>query len=265
MLFNKKGSALLLSLILILGLVILGTSYVASVHSNAQISIRTYAEVEAMHIAEAGAELGLLEVNHGGREFLATEGWTTVTGVKWTRTGNIGIPGGDTIGEFIVTVINLVTEPKSYEVESIGYFPNQANQMASKTVKVIAVEEKLFKDAIMGYSGINIGSNALVDSYDSRIGFYGVAGNIGTDADFVTNSIAAKTIKIGNNSIVTGDITIGLGGDPADVILLTGSGVYNGAVKWLNKDKPLLSIPDQTGVYAPNRGRLLCQTVRRLQ
>ncbi len=246
---NEKGSTLLLSLVMILGMVILGTNYVLSVHSNSQISVRTYTEVEAMYIAEAGAELGLLEVNHGGRDFLVTDGWIEVTaGSEWTRNKSINISGGAKLGEFDVTVIKLIGEPKSYSVISVGYFPDKTNPMFSKTVKVLAVEEKIFKDAIMGYGGIDVGSGALVDSYDSRIGKYNVSGNIGTDANFITNSSAANSVQIGNASVVTGDVTIGTGGVEGVVIQTTGTGTYGG-VKWLHKDKPKLSIPDQTGVF----------------
>ena len=253
---KEKGSALFLALVLAIGLIILGTSYISSVHSNSQISLITYAEVEAMHIAEAGAELALLEVNHGDRDFLISDGWTLTIPNNWTRTETIDISGGATIGEFDLKVKYIPGSPKSYEIVSRGYFPSQANQIASKIVKVLAVEEKLFKDAIMGYDGINIGSGALVDSYDSRIDLYGVSGNVGTDANFVTNSTADDSIEIGNTSVVTGDISIGAGGIPANVIKLTGSGTYNGTVKWLSKNKPKLSIPDQTGVFGINHGPL---------
>jgi len=259
---REKGSALFLALVLSAVLIILGTSYVAAVNVNSRVAVRVYEQVEATHIAEAGVEFAMVEINYGDRDFLSAEGWQPVNALKWKRqnTETISPAGGAAIGQFDVTVEDLNQAPKLYEIVSTGYFPNKAAATAVKTVKVMAQEQKLFSSAVMGYGGINIGSGAYVDSYDSRLGLYNVGGNVGTDADFITNSTAANSVEIGNTSVVTGDVTIGMGGNYMNVIKLTGSGTYNGNVKWLKRDMPQVSIPDKTGVYGVNKGALVVPT-----
>jgi hypothetical protein len=100
---------------------------------------------------------------------------------------------------------------------------------------------------------VNIGSGAVIDSYDSRLGVYGGT-NVHNNANIATNSIYYGAINLGNNSIINGDAMTGTGSDPNDVIIQGMGSDITGEKVALDDPKVLPSVPVPTGLV--NRGNL---------
>ncbi len=250
---RESGAALLLALIVTVGLIVLGSAYVAVVRSNSQLSLITYADVEAMHIAEAGIEFAIWEVAHGGTDFLAADGWTGIT--TKVKTDTISIPAGPVIGEYIVSVTYVGFN--KYEILSRGFFPNQANTISDRTVKVLIEKETVFKQAMFALDGIDLAPSVYVDSYDTRLGVYGGA-NVSSAGDLITNSISNSTpyaASLGSSAVVNGDVTIGVGGDLLTAINMSPGSSITGTTGTLSKTNSPYAVSDISGLL-PYQGAL---------
>lgn len=250
---KQRGAALLLALVLTVGLIILGSGYVAVVRSNYQLSLISYADVEALHIAEAGVEFAIWEIAYGGRDFLAADGWSGVN--PFIRTDIVRTSGGDAIGEYQLTVID--SGSNSYEILSRGFFPSQAGSLSERIVKVVVEQENLFEQAMFGMGSITLSPFVYIDSYDSRLGAYGGA-NVSSNGDLITWSISTSSpyaADIGSSSVVNGNLTIGVGGDVSAAIKMSPGSSITGTKSTLLKVKTPYSVPDISGTL-PYQGSL---------
>lgn len=242
-----------MALVLTIGLVVLSANYIASVQSHSHVSLITYAEVEALHTAEAGVEFGIWEIAHGGKDFLDADGWQG-TGPK-VKTDILSTSGGEAIGEYVVSVDDLGGD--SYEIFATGFFPNQLNPISTRTVKVLVERENLFVQAMYGIEEIKIDDFSFVDSYDSRLGPYGGA-NVSSEGNLITNSISSVSpyaTDLGKGTYIDGDVTIGVGGDTLTAIHLEATSVITGSRDTLTRVRLPKAVPDISG-FLPYQGNL---------
>lgn len=97
--------------------------------------------------------------------------------------------------------------------------------------------------------GIELKKDTWIDAFNSNYGPYGVDGNFGQDALLTTNAIAPGAIKLDKKAFVRGDVLVGVGGTPSEVI--DNSGIITGAQRAAdeNYEMPSLSLPEDLGGY----------------
>lgn len=106
------------------------------------------------------------------------------------------------------------------------------NITENHTISVLfAATKPAMKFSVFGASGITI-SGGYVDSYNSSAGPY--SGYHGTNGPVGTNSTLKGSVSLSGGAIIYGDAWIGVGGDPAKAITLSGGAVINGYRKVLS-------------------------------
>lgn len=203
---------------------------------------RSFMSLRALNLADAGAELAVWEIAHNGAQFPAWSGINPKTLTISSFTDNTGAAAGD----ISVSVDN--TSPGHYLVTSVGYVPNQAEEIVKKTVKVKVFPHALFNNAIFGDSLVSLSGNTLVDSYNSSFGPYNPI-TAGSNADVGTNAAVTRS----ENAVIKGDVFIGPDGTVSGINLpyVTGETYYSAN----NVELEPVTLPsDFTGL--PNLGAL---------
>lgn len=106
---------------------------------------------------------------------------------------------------------------------------------------------------------IDLGNNAFIDAYDSAQGPYDEYVNSGSYAVVTTNNTQAMFVEIGNNADVQGDLYVGPGGDPNEVV--TGAAYVTGTVGALDEEVPIPDVnmpggmPANEGAYTLNNNQ----------
>ena len=191
---KKRGSAIPLSMVVVMILLALGTGLLnLGLHSRI-ISIRTASDIAARSAADAGLIKALFEMN----EKLKVESWN---GSSLPAGTNIGLPNCDTV--FSYTVAGDLGG--GYTIESIGN-SNQAQRTVSCTLQL----QGPFEAAICTKQDLHMKNGATV-------GWYNYDADDG-DMQIGTNSTEPGSIVLKNTSIIDGDIFVGMGGNPDDVI-----------------------------------------------
>ena len=114
----------------------------------------------------------------------------------------------------------------------------------TETTSMTVTKDCVFSKGIFCSGGVTLDNNALVDSYDSRLGPYG-GSNVGSEGDVVSNT----QIIVNNNAVVQGDATGGSVSDPMDGV--TGTVTQNAS----NRTLPPVVIPsDLTSLTWPSSG-----------
>ncbi|NNF42893.1 MAG: fibro-slime domain-containing protein [Phycisphaerales bacterium] len=92
-------------------------------------------------------------------------------------------------------------------------------------------------------------SESMMDAFNSTFGPYGDLGNYGRDAFLSTNSTAAEAIVVGSGSFLRGDVSVGVGGDPA--VVIDNQGLISGDRAPLAEayEMPELVVPDDLDGY----------------
>lgn len=114
----------------------------------------------ALDLAEAGAERALWEIIYNSK---ASDFTIPVSSLQSST--------GDNMGQYEATV----TFPgnNSISIRSYGYVPNKSSYKAKKII-MVTYEKNNFNKAIgaQGATGISLGKNSIIDSYDSDDGTY---------------------------------------------------------------------------------------------
>ncbi len=252
---NNKGSALFFGLIVISVLAILSVGFIAMVVTEARNTERFIAGINAIDVAEAGLEYGIWEILHNSANYDPLEGWvldSAVSPVTQSKQDFLSDSAGNQIGEYEVTI----SKPSSeiFTIVAVAGIPNlTVPESIQRTVQVSLVGEPLFEKAITGFNDINLSVGVFIDSYDDDLGAYGGA-NRSDQGHICTDSIADDAIHIRNFVLVKGDVVVGVGGIPADVIKYNVFGQITGTERVATEPTPSPSIQAPTGL--PDRGTL---------
>lgn len=216
---NKNGLGIIAAILIMLVAAVMGVTLVSLLGTNTQSSVNYMQSHQAFFLAESGIQKALF----------ALKSYTT--GAAWTTAGWTGAYPAEPMqfaatltgyGDYDVTIINpAATSP---HITATGYIPNRsALDKAIRVVDADAAKTNLFGQygAFGGGSaggstiGVKLGGGAYTDSYDSSIGLYNVAGNIGQDGDVGTNA----DITVVGVGTIGGDAVTGPAGtfnnDPA--------------------------------------------------
>ncbi len=215
-----RGSALPLALVAIFILLTVGAS-VLSLGLNSRIfSTRNASGISARCAADAGLTKALYEMN----QKLQGAPWL---GYNLPCETNTYLSNCDACYNYIVTGNPL----SGYRIESTG--------TSGQSTKKVFCSLKLqgpFEAAIFTQNGITLYNSAEVEGY-----------NYGEDENKLqigTNSTQSGAITIKNSATVDGDVVVGMGGNPSDVI--DNNGTITGQTNTLPQeyDMPPITVPN---------------------
>ena len=147
---------------------------------------------------------------------------------------------GTEVGDISITVLNLQGE--NPVIESTGSVSHIGSNDIEKSIRVVLEEietDSLFDYGIFGKQSLEMFGNAFVDSYDSREGIYG-GENISNLGQMGTNGIFNGDISLNNTVEINGDVVVGPGGIPANVISMSSNVTINGELSALTEEKLFL-------------------------
>jgi hypothetical protein len=230
---------------------IMALPFVVKFSSRMRITEKSFGSLAALNLAEAGLERAIWEMNSGN-----ISSWSGTIDERTLNISNFTASNGTVIGNISTTV--YYPQGLTPVIESTGTAVHIGAPSVSKTLRVVlqgGAPAPLFNFGLFGgVGGVNIGSGAVIDSYDSRLGAYGGT-NVHNDGNIGTNSIYYGAINVGNNSIINGDAMTGTGSDPNDIIIQGMGSEITGEEVALDDTKVLPSVPVPTGLV--NRGDLL--------
>jgi hypothetical protein len=199
---NDHGSALLISMLLMLLLAGLGIMTIDRANDDMDLSYNTLHDEQAFHVAEAGARRAVTELNND----------------QFWRTGFTGDSLGD--GMYIVVV-----RDSSDDATLVDTMIIQSTGIVSGGEAIVELyvtpppPTNLFRQAMFAEDAIVMDRNTCTDSYNSDSGSYA-----GTYQDSYGNIGTNGTLTTASNVIIGGDIEVAT---PGGITLGEGS-VVNG-------------------------------------
>jgi len=248
---EEQGYILLISLLIMTMLLLLTVPFLFNLSTENSLSEKSYRSLAALSLAEAGVERAIWELNHG--DMFAWSGDSTM------RT--MAVPSFQSSAEKVMGDIDIkVTYPEGENpvVESTGSIAHIGSQSLTSIIRVVlnGVPDmtKLFDHGAFGDDGVELQSQALVDSYDSRQGEYGGT-NIGEKGDTGTNATHIGAISLNSNATIYGNAIAGPESDPEQAIVSRANGLITGESLALSslKEMPSVTAPDSL----PFRGSYL--------
>lgn len=108
------------------------------------------------------------------------------------------------------------TDVKYTVVESTGIV-NQNTVLETKQKIMFKIQSIKFSKGVFAVGQISVNKDAIIDSYDSRLGSYSFATHT-TDATVQTNGTTSGIIFVNKNGMIYGNAVCGQGGNPATAI-----------------------------------------------
>ena len=194
---QNHGFALSLALLVVVLLLIVGSSLLTLGVNSRIVSIRNAQQIQARCAADSGLAKALWDMNHK----LDVKSWDDSNLPLMT---NQCLPNCDAVFSYSVTN----NHSSSYTIISVG-------NCGSATAKVYAVVglQGLFDNAILVKDRISLMPKALVDGYNSADPF-----DTEFDVAIGTTSILDDRIPLGPGTVIDGDVFVGVGGDPGTVV-----------------------------------------------
>jgi hypothetical protein len=244
---GRRGSALFLSLLVVLVLTVLSVPVLVRVSSNHRLTEKDYREFSALSLAEAGVERAIWELNYG-----SIASWAGESTLKTLSLNSLAAAGGAVAGSINVQVANPASD--NPVVTATGSVPWTGALTVERKVRVVLRRgfKSFFDFGIFGDEGFGMHGNAYTDSYNSADGPYDPLhfrslGNVGT------NAFHHWDVVLLNNTVVHGDAITGYASDPEYVIQLRNAAEITGTKTTLNAPKPLPAYPAPSGF--PRRGK----------
>ena len=197
---KRSGSALILTVLVVLISLAIGTGLLA-MGTNARISsMRKVQSISARSAADAGIEHAVQTINDAV-EAGHWSGWVI------PHYENVWLYDEDTY----YSVQSAYSVSDGYQLQSVGRHQNQTH-----TVSASLRLKGLFENAIMCRNGITLKNGTVISSVDSDVSM----DPDDTDEQVVigTNSTGADSITLNNGVTVEGDIVVGVGGDTDTII-----------------------------------------------
>jgi len=215
----RRGSVLPLVLIVITLLLVMGLGMLRLGLQARVYAARTSDEVAARGAADAGLTKAIWALNQrlgGGLSASPLPGQIDqiLANCYATYSYEMARPGEMPAEPLVVSIdeddpfgVKFPFETR-YEIRCIG-----RSGIAERTVHATVKLQGLFESAVLSRTGISLMPNTLITGYNS-------ADPTDTDIDVQigTTSINDNSISLGPGSVVEGDVFVGVGGDPAEVI-----------------------------------------------
>jgi len=195
---NHKGSALLVTLVVVIMLLFLGIGVLSLGLHGRLMSFRTGSEMQARAAADAGLTKALFTMN----QVLETKTWN-----KETIPTALDEALPNCRASFTYKV-SPASQTNRFTVKSTGKADN-----IIKTVSAIVRLKGLFESALLVQDNISLMPNTIISGYNS-------ADPTDSDIDLKigTTSTQSESITLGPGTVVEGNVFVGIGGDPEIVV-----------------------------------------------
>ncbi len=203
---SKKGFILVSVVLFVLVIMIFVVPSVDWAVNEYGWTTHSYELLEALNLADAGAERAIWEIAYNGAAF---GGWAG-TGPWAMAMDSFQDDYGNVIGDIAVNCDNY--QPSKYLITSAGHVPGKITPRAIKIVKVLVFPHPLFNNGIFAYDTLTLKGNSIVDSYDASMGAYSPLA-AGSEADIGTNG----TLSLAPGVSVNGDVFVNQDGTWAGV------------------------------------------------
>jgi hypothetical protein len=241
---EERGSVLVLGVLIMTVLLIMAVPFLFQLSTENRLSEKSYRSLAAISLAEAGVERAIWELNHGD---IST--WSGDSDMRTMAISSFQAAGENVIGDIEIKVSD--PEGENPIVEASGSVAHIGSEEVTGTIRVVlnGVPDmtKLFDFGVFGDDGVELSSQAFIDSYDSRLGEYGGA-NIGENGDTGTNATHVGAIYLNSNARVYGDVISGPGSDPLEVIVSRAQAQVTGESLALSSPKEMPSVPSPEGL-----------------
>jgi len=219
---KRPGFAMPLVVLMIVILFAVGTGLLGLGYSSRILAIQNVSDIQARSAADAGLAMAVFEMN----EKLKVKPWDDSTLPMAT---NVTVPNCDTVYSYRVTVDGGGV----YTAESTG-----STHRAQRTVAATLRLKSRFDFALFAKAGLGLKSSAIVDWYNYDEDDW--------DMQIGTNSTVADTINLWGSSTIKGDVIVGYGGHPDEVIDIKDSATITGRTyaSTQEHDMPPLTVPD---------------------
>jgi len=198
---NSQGIVLLVTLLtsLIMGLVV--ASYLMVIANQNYSTMRSLAWNSATSLAEAGIEEALTHLNDDTS--LTVNNWSTLQ-INGQTVYRKRRDLGDVGSFYSVTISNAITSPVIFSQASTPGPLGSGN--ATRAVRVTTAPNGLFRPAVFTKGGINVGSDLLLDSFDSSDPQYSTNGKfdpakVKANGNLASISTEADAVNIQNSKV----------------------------------------------------------------
>ncbi len=223
---SRKGSALISAAMGAAILMITAAGLLSYLSQEYTMNFRSRSWNQALHLAEAGVEIGFNELNYRyyfggtGAAFQPSSGWVNVSNDTYTSTiTNLTDSTGRTIGSIMIKVEGVAgISPWVTCVATVP--PTPRGLSISRAVRATLYAPSMFPVGLMAANNLNLNGNSITtDSYNSLTNSL-YLGNPGystntiyryPNGDIAANGSITNTLSVGNADVY-GDVYTGPGG-----------------------------------------------------
>jgi hypothetical protein len=210
---NERGSLLIAAMLLTLAIAISLVSFLKLGQTNLNISNRAFYANAAMNLAESGLEQAMWSISKAvDGDSSAWTGWSTSGNAAWRNFSGFTYDANSS-GNVRVYVrnYNLASAPAIIARATIT--PSSGNPI-EKWVMVSLFQRSLFANGLVAKDTLTFsGGNAVVDSYDSRLGGYNANLGGGNYNKYARGSAGSASVAVSSftlsNSSIYGNVSIG--------------------------------------------------------
>ena len=223
---DERGTALLLSLGVVVLLGTLGSSLLMrSLHEH-QLGSRSAVRQRAFFLAEAAVDHAINNLRANDPSPIPAT--ALLTGTYWAEIA-----------------------PLDGTRQRITAHGRSVNEQRTLEVVVQQTGQSIFQAPLFGDDGVKLKKGALTDSYDSRLGSYNPA-TAGQRGNVWTNETDEDSIVLRQGTAVNGQVIVGPGlANPSEAVSMDGSAVITG-------NPPVVSAPHRIRFPAVNTSGLSC-------
>ncbi len=243
---KEQGMMVILALIVSFVMLVVAVPFVVKLTSQYRSAERSYKALAALNLAEAGAERAIWEINHGN-----ISSWDGDADMRILNIPSFHTSDGTEIGNIVISVMD--SSGDAPVIEATGRVTYIDDLEIVKKIQVVLEKNgpSLVDFVIFGNDGVQLHSNALIDSYDSRDGLYGDP-NVKSNGHVGTNAKHRGCISLDSNVVIHGNAISGPESNPEDVIIVNSNSYIYGKKQALSGFKEMPSVPPPEGL--PSRG-----------
>ena len=246
---EEQGFVLMLAVIVMVFLLLLVAPFLFQLSNDNRLTRKSSKSSVALSLAEAGLERAIWELNYGD-----VTSWEGDSSLRTLTISDFQSSHGNVMGDIEIKVTD--SEGENPVIESTGsVILSDSQTLEARTTRVVLEEDghpPLFDYAIFGgEGGVDLGSNAEVDSFDSTLGDYG-GSNVGSEGDVGTNDSTYGCVFLNSNAKIYGNVVSGFGSNPDTDIVTQSGAIISGEKQSLSREKGILSVPAPEGL--PFRG-----------
>lgn len=240
---KERGAVLVIAILISLMMLLLAMPFLTKLSGQYRITEKSYRQLAALNLAEAGVERAIWELNHGN-----ITNWEGDDNLRTMTISSFKASGGTEVGDIVIEA--FIPGGDNPIIQSKGRVSHIGTATVDKTIRVmleVSGGRSLFDYGVFGDEGVDFNSNAKIDSYDSREGFYG-GDNVSCYGHTATNATNTGCIYLDSNAKIYGDALSGPGSIPANVIITRSNARIYGEKQALSEEKDLPHIPAPSGL-----------------